>query len=118
MPDATERTWRFVYDERFGSSNMRPRINELEARVHNLGLLARTSGDNGKIKGAACGTGAQVGSAFRDHPEAYICPSSTDFGGDSFVISATDPRGNVTTGEYDDQGNQSKETIRFFFLFT
>jgi YD repeat-containing protein len=47
-PDISELSWYFEYDPRFGSSaNMRTRINALETKLQNIGILARTGGNVG-----------------------------------------------------------------------
>ena len=101
-------------------SNTRQRVLDIENVLKNLGLLTRTSGDkrfgigdtspasplgrkgwDGTIKGRMAG-----GSAL---PRTEIVKKIWA----SFITSATDPRGNVTTGSYDTNGNLTRCTGPF-----
>lgn len=66
----------------------RTRINELENRLQNLGIIARM--------------------APRDKEKPFLMPVD-----DVFMISVRDPRGNTTTATYDDHGNRTevKESV-------
>lgn len=126
--DLTERVWRYEYDPRFGSdptaSRGIPKGSYLVLRLGNGRILhgmfgyssnpfeaqgdgrfaakdISWSGSDGDDVCESMAKGNGLGSAFHDNPEGFICPSSCD----SFVISSTDPRGNVTEGTYDPQGN-------------
>ncbi|MEK7781066.1 MAG: DUF6531 domain-containing protein [Verrucomicrobiota bacterium] len=101
--DLTERAWRYEYDPRFGS----------DSTARKYSWRARATDRSG--------ASAQLGSAYHDNPEIFICPSSVDYidnpeificpsslDGDDFVVSATDPRGNVTTASYDAKGNTTR----------
>ena len=105
---------RYTYDPRFGSdptplNNMRDRINQLESQLKGLGLLARGDGDNTPIvRGSALGA-----SAARIKPRGWdgtvkgsLRADGRDDDCDGFATSITDPRGTVTSAEYDARGNR------------
>ncbi|MDQ6630890.1 MAG: DUF6531 domain-containing protein, partial [Verrucomicrobiota bacterium] len=129
VADLTERVWRYEYDPRFGSDpTARPGkklyVGNLpfspDEAVAARGIIAgkpaagtgrfaagprQTTSLDGSFSHRAInntGTGAtvRVGNT-GDEPDD--CDDS-----DGFVTSATDPRGNVTTGTYDANGNRVK----------
>lgn len=117
VADLTERAWRFEYDSRFGSG--RPR--DFQGTLNTIESI--TSAAAAKARGivsvkSPSGSGAPAGTAYHDNPEIFICPSSVDYidnpeificpsslDYEDFVVSATDPRGNVTKANFDAKGN-------------
>jgi YD repeat-containing protein len=105
-PDTSELAWYYEYDPRFGSppvgsTSARDRINELESKLQNLGLLSRTIGTRAILSGHSGGWSRVV--TDRDSGR------SKGFG---FIISTTDPRGNSSTCDYDAQGNARRITFK------
>ena len=114
MADLFERVWRFDHHPDYGSPalNMRERINELEAKLKNIGLLARVRQHVDKIlklslvEGEMHKTVSRLGNPLIN--EVGIGMSQ------DFVTSITDPRGFVTTCDYDASGNRVK--VRYPWL--
>ncbi|MDB6108505.1 MAG: repeat protein, partial [Pedosphaera sp.] len=89
---------------------MRTRLNELENKLQNIGLLGRAAG-GGTIRWT--GTDFEGAMATRgwekvDNTESGLSRPATSQAmllSCEFATAVTDPRGNVTTCEYDAQGN-------------
>ena len=90
--------WQKVDNSETPVQGSRTRLDQLESRLNNLGLLSRSS--NGGINEKTPDTFLQ------SKADKVSGAMNGNFAG--FVTSATDPRGNVATGEYDANGNLSK----------
>jgi len=98
--DLTERVWRFEYDPRFGSTQIRNKPSGCSAREKREAHFGETSTEhaiNTKGTGAVGKTGSCGGHS--GHAGDYI---ASDAG---FITSSTDPRGNISSASYDANGN-------------
>ncbi len=137
LPDLFERVWRFDYAPNFGSParNMRDRINALEAKLQNIGLIAKMVKVSGVLSEHFAGldaSGNLTDSTRLGRPgiNEGLFLNNNDFYcrkrifrtlrmglpliDNTFATSSTDPRGNVTTAEYDASGNRVK--VKFPWL--
>lgn len=135
VADTTERVWRFDYDARFGSPmksghdfylpikrGKMKAYNQNNARSNHaksgfnesmpLSVLHVGNGikdiqvgevcdDGNTTSGDGCNSDCKV-----NRTAGEQCDNGLDNNSDSFVISATDPRGNVVTASYDAAGNR------------
>jgi YD repeat-containing protein len=149
MADITERAWHFAYDPHFGSpagrnigvyvsntsgqsgnANMRTRLDALEAKLQNFGLLGRTRvneledklknhGLLGRFASGPRQTTSMDGTFSHGSSKRVlngeVCDdgNDTDEDCDSFVTAVTDPRGTVATHIYDNQGNPVSDAVGF-----
>jgi YD repeat-containing protein len=98
VADATERAWHFHYDPRFGSDPTGQRLYG-PGKAH-WGNARLRSGVLAEV-----GTGSGIASKAAALSAIGSIPVVGGHLAAAYVTSATDPRGNVTEANYDEQGN-------------
>jgi len=105
--DITERAWRYTYDSRFGSDRKNSRV---KVQLH-WDRVGKDDDCDGLIdEGNPDLAGKPINTVKVNQTAGEQCDNDLRNDDCGFVTFATDPRGNVTTGSYDTNGNCAKIT--------